>query len=48
MTPEKLKTRELVHIDIANDPVASSDYKESEDPIKYEESFCGHLRSTKY
>jgi hypothetical protein len=32
--PEKLKIREIVNIDIANDPVSSADYKESEDPAK--------------
>lgn len=30
--PEKLKVREVVHIDIANDPIAPADYKKSEDP----------------
>lgn len=34
LPPEKLKAREVVMIDIANDPTASSDYKESEDPTK--------------
>ncbi|CAO1406850.1 unnamed protein product [Diamesa serratosioi] len=41
LTPEKLKTREIVHIDIANDPIASSDYKESEDPIKFKSEKTG-------
>lgn len=32
---EKLKQREVVYIDIANDPVTAADYKESEDPTKW-------------
>jgi hypothetical protein len=28
LPPEKLKQREVVHIDIANDPVSRSDYKQ--------------------
>lgn len=32
LTPDKLKMREIVHIDIANDPVLPSDYKPDEDP----------------
>lgn len=35
MTGDKLKQREVVFIDIANDPVAPSDYKEDEDPTKF-------------
>lgn len=35
LPPEKLKAREVIEIDIANDPVASADYKESEDPSKF-------------
>lgn len=31
---DKLKSREVIHIDIANDPVQSSDYKPNEDPTK--------------
>lgn len=34
LTPEKLKQREVVHIDIANDPIAQADYKPTEDPTK--------------
>lgn len=34
LPPEKLKHREIVHIDIANDPIASADYKLTEDPSK--------------
>lgn len=32
LTPDKLKMRDIVHIDIANDPVLPSDYKPDEDP----------------
>jgi len=32
---EKLKIREVVPIDIANDPIAPADYKEKEDPAKF-------------
>jgi hypothetical protein len=32
LSPEKLKQREVVHIDIANDPVTPADYKPTEDP----------------
>lgn len=35
LPPEKLKTREVIHIDIANDPISSADYKPTEDPTKY-------------
>lgn len=35
LPPEKLKQREVVMIDIANDPVSSSDYKPDEDPTKF-------------
>jgi hypothetical protein len=34
LSDEKLEMREVVKIDIANDPVNSVDYKESEDPTK--------------
>lgn len=34
LPPEKLKNREVVHIDIANDPIAAADYKPTEDPTK--------------
>jgi hypothetical protein len=34
LSPEQLQQREVVNIDIANDPVPSADYKESEDPSK--------------
>lgn len=32
LTPDKLKMREVVNIDIANDPVLAADYKAEEDP----------------
>ena len=35
LPPEKLKVRDVVHVDIANDPVTPADYKASEDPTKY-------------
>lgn len=35
LSPEQLKQREIFYIDIANDPVAPADYKESEDPTKF-------------
>lgn len=41
MPPDKLKIREIVHIDIANDPVASADYKEDEDPSKFKSQKTG-------
>lgn len=41
MTGEKLKQREVIFIDIANDPIASGDYKEDEDPIKFKSQKTG-------
>lgn len=41
LSPDKLKSREVVHIDIANDPVASADYKEDEDPTKFKSQKTG-------
>jgi len=41
LTPEKLKIREVVMIDIANDSVANSDYKPSEDPSKFHSNKSG-------
>jgi len=35
LTQDKLKQREVVIVDIANDPVHSNDYKEAEDPTKF-------------
>jgi len=35
LPPELLKKREIVNIDIANDPISSNDYKEEEDPKKF-------------
>uniref|UniRef100_A0A182N4C2 Phosphatidylinositol transfer protein N-terminal domain-containing protein n=1 Tax=Anopheles dirus TaxID=7168 RepID=A0A182N4C2_9DIPT len=41
LTPEKLKQRDVVHIDIANDPVSQTDYKETEDPTKFKSKKTG-------
>ena len=41
LPPEKLKHREIVHIDIANDPVTSADYKADEDPTKFKSEKTG-------
>jgi hypothetical protein len=38
---DKLRQREVVHIDIANDPISSSDYKEKEDPTKFKSEKTG-------
>ncbi|CAH2263608.1 jg10915 [Pararge aegeria aegeria] len=35
LPPDKLKIREVVHIDIANDPMSSADYKPETDPTKF-------------
>ncbi|XP_077302137.1 phosphatidylinositol transfer protein vib [Arctopsyche grandis] len=35
LPPEKLKNREVVYIDIANDPIPSSDYKPDLDPTTF-------------
>lgn len=35
LPPEKLKAREVVMIDIANDLIQSGDYKPHEDPTKF-------------
>ena len=37
----KLKNREIVHIDIANDPVSNADYKADEDPKKFKSTKTG-------
>lgn len=41
LPPEKLKNREVIHIDIANDPVSSADYREAEDPSKFKSEKTG-------
>lgn len=41
LPPDKLKIREVVHIDIANDSIASADYKEDEDPTKFKSQKTG-------
>lgn len=38
---DKLKSREVIYIDIANDPVQSSDYKPDEDPTKFKSQKTG-------
>ena len=38
LTPEQLKMRKVVKIDIANDSVSSGDYKANEDPTKFKVS----------
>lgn len=35
LPPDKLKNREVIHIDIANDPISSADYKKDEDPAVF-------------
>lgn len=35
LSAEKVKLREVIRIDISNDPVAANDYKEGEDPSKF-------------
>ncbi|KAL1453708.1 hypothetical protein WDU94_010024 [Cyamophila willieti] len=41
LTGDKLKQREVVHIDIGNDPVSAGDYKETEDPTKFKSEKTG-------
>lgn len=41
LTGEKLKMREVVTIDIANDAVKSADYKADEDPTKFKSEKTG-------
>ncbi|CAG0915808.1 unnamed protein product [Notodromas monacha] len=41
LTPDKLKQREVVRIDIANDPVQSSDFKPDQDPTKFKSKKTG-------
>ncbi|KAH9632696.1 hypothetical protein HF086_016895 [Spodoptera exigua] len=41
LSPEKLKNREVVHIDIANDPLSSADYKPETDPTKFKSTKTG-------
>ncbi|XP_037923377.1 phosphatidylinositol transfer protein alpha isoform isoform X2 [Hermetia illucens] len=41
LPPEKLKQRDVVHIDIANDPVTPADYKPTEDPTKFKSEKTG-------
>ncbi|KAE8744697.1 hypothetical protein FOCC_FOCC008700 [Frankliniella occidentalis] len=50
LPPEKLKQREVIPIDIANDPIAAADYKSSEDPkiFKSEKTGRGPLTDEKW
>lgn len=41
LTGERLRLREVVTIDIANDPVKNSDYKADEDPTKFKSQKTG-------
>jgi hypothetical protein len=41
LSPEKLKMREVVMIDIASDPITPSDYKPTEDPSKFHSEKTG-------
>jgi len=41
LSVEKLQKREVIKIDIANDPVSSSDYKPNEDPTKFSSGKTG-------
>lgn len=41
MSSEKLKQRDVVFIDIANDPIATGDFKETEDPTKFKSQKTG-------
>ena len=41
LTPEELKKREIIYIDIANDKVSSGDYKPEEDPTKFRSEKSG-------
>jgi len=41
LTEDELKKREVIYIDIANDPVRSGDYKADEDPTKFKSEKSG-------
>ncbi|KAL1456523.1 hypothetical protein WDU94_001247 [Cyamophila willieti] len=41
LTDDQLKQREVVRIDIANDPISANDYKENEDPTKFKSEKTG-------
>ena len=41
LPPEKLKHREIIMVDIANDPISHADYKVTEDPQKFKSSKTG-------
>ena len=46
MSKDELKKREVIYIDIANDPVTVADYREDEDPTKFlsAKTGRGHLK----
>lgn len=41
LSPEMLKKRDIMFIDIANDPIANRDYKPTEDPTKFTSTKTG-------
>jgi hypothetical protein len=41
LKPDVLKQREVIKIDIANDPVAPADYKADQDPSKFKSKKTG-------
>lgn len=41
LSADKLKSREIVHIDIANDSITNADYKEDEDPATFKSKKTG-------
>lgn len=43
LTPDKLKMREVVNIDIANDPVLAADYKAEEDPTTWVNQYITYV-----
>jgi len=47
LTKEQLKNREVIYIDIANDPIPVADYREDEDPTKFLSEKTGRGRLQK-
>ncbi|XP_014247224.1 phosphatidylinositol transfer protein alpha isoform isoform X2 [Cimex lectularius] len=41
LPPEKLKVREVIKVDVGNDPVSPADYKPDEDPAKFQSEKTG-------
>lgn len=41
LTNDQLKSREVIHLDIANEKVAANDYKADEDPLKFKSEKTG-------